>query len=130
MATVMAVAMPVRQHVGAHLHGRNAADHAQPDLALPADRLQRNRPVGTAPKDVGAETNANRGISGRADVRAAQTAGARRVRRKHRPHQVGRLVEPEVDAEAANLRVVCLRPAAIRRPEQALQIGDGADDEL
>src|SRR5262245_2417127 len=46
----------------------NAGSDIEPDLAFNAQGLQRNRPLETADEHIGAETDANGGIRGGADI--------------------------------------------------------------
>src|SRR5262245_1217547 len=99
------------------------------DLALHAQRLQRDRIVGAADQHIAADADAERRTALGAGIIAGEIAGPEPVhRREYAPGQRRFLGDAEVDAHFADggdIEVVGLAAGA----EHAAEIGHGADDE-
>src|SRR5580698_11642252 len=124
-STVSRPALPSRTQFQAFKSGGDV----QTDLTLQAQRLQRDRIVGTADQHVASGTDANRGAALRAGIVAGEIAGPQAPdRRKHAPGKRGFLGDAEIDADFTNCRDVTVFRHAVDT-QHAAEIGDGADDE-
>ena len=102
---------------------------AEADLALQAERLQRDRIVGAADQHVAADADADRRAALRAGVIAGEIAGPEpRHRRVHAPGQRRFLGDAEIDADLADGRDIAVLRHAVDA-QHAAEIGHGADDE-
>src|SRR5947207_2392316 len=103
--------------------------HAQADLALNAERLQRDRIVRTADQHVAAQADADRRAALRAGVGARQIARPEpRDRRIDAPCQRGLLGDAKIQADLADSRDIAVFRHALDA-QHAAEIGNGADDE-
>src|SRR5579863_3096206 len=102
---------------------------AQADLSLQAERLKRDRIVGTADQDVAASPDANRRASLCAGIIAGEVAGPEISRRReYTPGERCFLCDAEIDADLADgSDVAVFRPAV--DAEHAAEIGDRTHDE-
>src|SRR5215831_19721240 len=89
---------------------RHAEGQIEPDRGGHRDRLQRDRVVGTADENVGAEAGGDRHLAARAEIIAGEKGGAggREAVREHRPYHHaaggGADIEPELaDRSAVDL---------------------------
>src|ERR1700722_3377152 len=101
----------------------------QTNLALQAQRLQRDRIIGAADQHVAAGADADRGATLRASIIAGEIAGSQAPDGgKHAPGKRGFLGDAEIDADLADGRDVTVFRHAVDA-QHAAEIGDRADDE-
>src|SRR6478752_8101558 len=91
----------------AQFQALEAGGDVEADLALHAERLQRDRIVGAADQHIAAEADTDRGAALRTGVGAGEVARSEPVyRREHTPGECRFLGDAEVEADLANGRDV------------------------
>src|SRR6266700_8326790 len=117
--------LPPRSKFQAFQAGRDA----EADLALDAERLQRDRIRRAADQHVAADPDADRRAALRAGVIAREIAGPEpRHRRVHAPGQRRFLGDAEIEADLADGRDITVLRHAFDA-QHATEIGHGANDE-
>src|SRR5262245_39356490 len=116
---------------GAQMQLRHAEGQIEPDRGGHRDRLQRDRVVGTADENVGAEAGGDRHLAARAEIIAGEKGGAggRDAVRAHRPYQHAAAGGADVEPELAERPAVDLLRAGRLRRERAHDRLLRADDE-
>src|SRR5882757_343191 len=118
-------ALPPRPQFQAFQSGRDA----DADLALHAERLQRDRIVRSADQRVAADADAERRAALRTGVVAGKVARPKpRHRRKHAPGQHRLLGDAEIESDLADGRDIAVFRHALGA-QHAAEIGHRADDE-
>src|ERR1700733_6670098 len=114
---------------GTQFQAFKSGGDVQADLALQAQRLQRDRIVGAADQHVAAGADTDRSAALRAGIVAGEITGSQTpYRRKPAPGQRGFLGNAEIDADFTNGRDVTILRHAVDA-QHAAEIGDRADDE-
>src|SRR5215467_3362974 len=95
---------------GAQMQFRHAEGEIEPDRGLYRDRLQRDRVVGTADENVGAEAGGDRHLTGRAEIIAGEKGGTRgrEAVREHRPNHHGAAGGADIEPELADRSAIDL----------------------
>src|SRR5450432_4134866 len=115
---------PRRAPLAGQLKSGYAGLNAPARLALHAHRLQRDRVVRSADKDVGTEAEAERGAGRYAAVAAAQVSAADSAgRRINTPFKRRRLKNADVHADQPNDCMIA-KALAVGAAEHAAQIAD------
>jgi hypothetical protein len=115
-------------------HRGDAGGDIETGIALDADRLQRDRAVGAADQNIGADPDADRGAAGGADIIAGErTRPQAGGRREHCPDDHGALRVAYVDAEFRDRAGIVLAEAGMRerathRPRRAEDKAPAAGD--
>src|SRR5438477_6600764 len=113
----------------AQLHRFKTGRNAEADLALDAQRLQRDRILRTADQPVRADADTRCRAALRASIAAGNVAGAKPADwSKDAPCQCRLLGDTEIDTDLLDARDIEIIGTAIG-PQHAAQIGDRADDE-
>ena len=112
---------------GFKLEADDAAGYVHAGLALQAERLKREGILRTAPQQVAAAAEEERGVAAHTAVAAGEIARANAPGwRMHGPRKAGVLGDAQIDAEAADMRQVRLGTAAFAA-EGAFERGRGCD---
>src|ERR1700733_4778482 len=114
---------------GTQFQAFKSGGDVQANLALQAQRLQRDRIVGTADQHVAAGADADRGAALRAGIIAGEIAGSQAPDGgKHAPGKRRFLGDAEIDADLADGRDVAIFRHALDT-QHATEIGYRTDDE-
>src|SRR5215470_5067295 len=106
---------------GAQMQLRHAEGQIESDRSGHRNRLQRDRVVGTADENVGAEAGGDRHLAARAEIIAGKKGGAggRDAVREHRPYHHAAAGGADVEPELADRPAVDLLRAGRLRRERA-----------
>ncbi|MHC2402946.1 hypothetical protein ACVMGC_007490 [Bradyrhizobium barranii subsp. barranii] len=106
-----------------------AGGDVEADLALHAERLERDRIVGATDQCVATDTDADRGAALRAGIIAREITGAEPIdRREHAPGKRGLLGDADVEAHFADGRDVAILRQTVGT-QDAAEIGHRSHDE-
>src|SRR4051812_1562938 len=113
----------------AEFQALEAGGDVEADLALHAERLERDRIVGAADQHVAAETDTDRGAALRTGVVAGEVARAEPVhRREHAPRQSRLLCDADIQTDLADRRNVTVVRQTIDA-QHATEMGHRSHDE-
>ena len=129
MMVPVAVVVPRSAHIGrTQVDVDNACDGAEAGLTLQAQRLQRDRIVGAADQQVGADADTRRGVGAHtAEMTGKRTAANPMARRVHDPRETGFRGGAQIETEALDVRNVRLRRRTGVAAEHTLHFGGRAD---
>ena len=124
MMVPVGVVVPRSAHIGrTQVDVDNACDGAEAGLALQAQRLQRDRIVGAADQQVGADADTRRGVGAHtAEMTGKRTAANPMARRVHDPRETGFRGCAQIETEALDVRDFTAMTARLAEADAATPI--------